>query len=168
MSSKFIDDVYTNEYIPKEKSIYSKENLQFEEELKKEVEKKQLEDIPDELFERLLAEARENPTKPFTKEEAFIISKKLEENKKEAKVLLKNIKDKKDSLYKRVVNSPDKFNLDISKNSNLKRSANRVFGGNKQEVTYEDYATLLEMRKQLQLNESLDILAREDLDHGNV
>ena len=120
------------------------------------------------MFERLLAEARENPTKPFTKEEAFIISKKLEENKKEAKVLLKNIKDKKDSLYKRVVNSPDKFNLDISKNSNLKRSANRVFGGNKQEVTYEDYATLLEMRKQLQLNESLDILAREDLDHGNV
>lgn len=163
MSKVIIDDVYKNTYVDEEKDIYSEEKASLSEEIKAAAKEKVLLDVDDETFERLLSKTRENMSKPLTKEEALIVASKLESTKKEAKIVLKKIRDKKEDFHNKIMRSEDKFDLDISRNTLLKRSANRVFGGNKTSITYEDYATLLEMRKQLQISESLDVLAGEDL-----
>jgi|APSaa5957512535_1039671.scaffolds.fasta_scaffold109992_2 hypothetical protein len=50
------------------------------------------------------------------------------------------------------------FILDISKSTTLKAASNDVFGGNKQNILYEDYLQLLSLKKQILTNESMDIM----------
>ena len=109
-------------------------------------------------MELLLDKARKNPTALFTKDEAELVLNKLEETKIEAKKTLNEIKEMKEFHYDKASKAQDKFELDISDNSLLKRSANRVFGGNKKQITYEDYATLIEMKKELEAPEALELL----------
>jgi hypothetical protein len=164
MSSDFFDDVYDNKLLFDKKALYRNKDRSVKEAIR-EVAKKELV-FTDKDFELLLKKARENPTVPFTKDEANIISKKLDENKKEARKILEQVKQLKDFHYEKASKAEDKYTLDISKNTNLKRSANRVFGGNKKKITYEDYAVLIEMKKQIQLNEAIELLNGEDSEDG--
>lgn len=164
MSSDFFDDVYDNKLLFDKKALYRNKDRSVNEAIR-EVAKEELV-FTDKDFELLLKKARENPTVPFTKNEANIISKKLDENKKEARKILEQVKQLKDFHYEKASKAEDKYTLDISKNTNLKRSANRVFGGNKKKITYEDYAVLIEMKKQIQLNEAIELLNGEDSEDG--
>ena len=165
MAKDFFDDVFDNKLLFDKKAWYKNKDVKVQNIIREEAKKQMV--ASDEDLERLLANVRNNPERLFTQDEANMISAKLEENKKEAKKLLKRIKNIKDFHYEKASKAEDKFELDISKNSQLKRSANRVFGGNKKKITYEDYATLLEMKKELQMNESLELLAGEET-NGNV
>lgn len=168
MSSKnsFVDYVYDNNFRAENSKINYNKSINIKEIFKQELNKDVLENFTDKDFENLLEYARRNPQKAFTKEEAQIINARLEETKKEAKKVLNEIRDKKEYLYKKIKDSGESFSLDISKNSNLKRSSNRVFGGNKNHIEFDDYITLLEMRKQIQFNEALDLIIGDD--NGNV
>ena len=168
MSNKnsFVDYVYDNKFRAENSKINYNKSINIKEIFKEELEKDVLENFTDKDFENLLEYARRNPQKTFTKEEAQVINARLQETKKEAKKVLNEIRDKKEYLYKKVKDSGGSFSLDISKNSNLKRSSNRVFGGNKNYIEFDDYVTLLEMRKQIQFNEALDLIVGED--DGNV
>lgn len=168
MSNKnsFVDYVYDNKFRAENSKINYNKSINIKEIFKEELEKDVLENFTDRDFENLLEYARRNPQKTFTKEEAQVINARLQETKKEAKKVLNEIRDKKEYLYKKVKDSGESFSLDISKNSNLKRSSNRVFGGNKNHIEFDDYVTLLEMRKQIQFNEALDLIVGED--DGNV
>jgi hypothetical protein len=165
MAKDFFDDVFDNKLLFDKKALYKNKDVKVQNIIREEAKKQMV--ASDEDLERLLANVRNNPERLFTQDEANMISAKLEDNKKEAKKLLKRIKNIKDFHYEKASKAEDKFELDISKNSQLKRSANRVFGGNKKKITYEDYATLLEMKKELQMNESLELLAGEET-NGNV
>jgi hypothetical protein len=164
MSSDFFDDVYDNKLLFDKKALYRNKDRSVNEAIRQ-VAKEELV-FTDKDFELLLKKARENPTVPFTKDEANTISKKLDENKKEARKILEQVKELKDFHYEKASKAEDKYTLDISKNTNLKRSANRVFGGNKKKITYEDYAVLIEMKKQIQLNEAIELLNGEDSEDG--
>lgn len=166
-SKSFIDYVYNNEYQAIKRNINLKQTDDLAFLIKEKAKEQRVENYTDEDFEKLLEYARQNPEKPFTEVDAKIVSDKLEETKREAKVLLKEIRDKKDHLYNKVKQSSDAFSLSIKNNSLLKRSSNRVFGGNKNHITFDDYITLLEMRKQIQFNESVDLLV-EGVINGNV
>ena len=165
MAKDFFDDVYDNKLLFDKKVLYKNKDKKVNDLITEKAKEKLI--FSDNDFEALLNKARKNPDKLFTENEAKLINQKLEENKTEAKKLLKRIKDLKDYHYEKASKAEDKFNLDISKSSNLKRSANRVFGGNKKVITYEDYATLVELKKQIQLNEGLDLIIGED-QYGNV
>ena len=160
MSKEFFDDVYDNKLIFDKKALYKNKDNTLKDLIQKEA-KESLE-YTDEDLELLLKKARENPTLLFTKDEAELVANKLSETKKEAKKVLNQIRDLKDFHFEKASKAEDKFNLDISKNTNLKRSANRVFGGNKKEISYEDYVTLIEMKKQIEMNEGFDLLLGED------
>lgn len=168
MSNKnsFVDYVYDNKFRAENSKINYTKSINVKEIFKKELEKDLLENFTDGDFEDLLEYSRNNPQKVFTKEEAEIINAKLQETKREAKKVLNEIRDKKEHLYKKVKESGEGFVLDISKNNSLKRSSNRIFGGNKNQIEFDDYITLLEMRKQIQFNEALDLIVGED--NGNV
>jgi hypothetical protein len=164
MSKSFFDDVYENKLLFDKEALYRNKDKTVNNIIREKA-KEQLVYTDGDL-ENLLAKARNNPTKPFTKDEADLISKRLNETKDEAKKILNQVKELKDFHNEKASKAEDKYTLDISKNSNLKRSANRIFGGNKKTITYEDYATLMEMKKQIQLNEALDLLMGEDSPDG--
>lgn len=164
MSKEFFDDVYDNKLLFDKEALYRNKDKTVNNIIREKA-KEQLV-YTDADLENLLTKARSNPTKPFTKDEADLISKRLNETKDEAKKILNQVKELKDFHYEKAAKAEDKYTLDISKNSNLKRSANRIFGGNKKTITYEDYATLMEMKKQIQLNEALDLLMGEDSPDG--
>lgn len=164
MANNFFDDVYDNKLLFDKKALYRTKDKNVRDIIREKAKEEIV--FTDKDFELLLKKARENPTVPFTKDEAAIISKKLEENKREARKILNQVKELKDYHYDKASKAEDKYALDISKNTNLKRSANRIFGGNKKTITYEDYAALVEMKKQIQLNESVDLLSGEDSEDG--
>lgn len=164
MSKSFFDDVYDNKLLFDKEALYKTKEKTFKDLVTEEAKSKLTYNDSD--LEELLIKARKDPTKPFTKDEADLVTKKLEENKKEAKKLLNQIKEMKDFHFEKASKAEDKFELDISKNTSLKRSANRIFGGNKKKITPEDYATLIEMKKQIQLSEAIDLLNGEDSEDG--
>lgn len=153
MRNKIFDDIYN------QKVDLSFKDLSRDTSLKSKDFKKILtEDYTPESIENILEAARNNPYRKFSEEEANIINKELQKNIKEAKELISEIKKRKEDIYDEVSNSENKFTLKIENNASLLEAANNVFGGNKNTITYEDYVTLLEMKKQIQFNETRDLM----------
>jgi len=153
MRNKIFDDIYN------QKVDLSFKDLSRDTSLKSKDFKKILtEDYAPESIENILEAARNNPYRKFSEEEANIINKELQKNIKEAKELISEIKKRKEDIYDEVSNSENKFTLKIENNASLLEAANNVFGGNKNSITYEDYVTLLEMKKQIQFNETRDLM----------
>lgn len=151
--STIFDDIYEGKF-----------NKQFKD-LKRAVKKAEVTSrskgtpVTNDELTNLLSKARNNPERAFNKEEAELVNLKLEENLKEANHLLKEIKVIKDGLYEDIQRSSNTHTLDISQSSPLKRSATNVFGGNKKQITYEDYLTLLELRKQIETDEIKELIS---------
>ena len=153
MRNKIFDDIYN------QKVDLSFKDLSRDTSLKsKDFKKIVTEDYPPESIENILETARNNPYKKFSEDEANIINKELQKNIKEAKELISEIKKRKEDIYDEVSNSENKFTLKIENNASLLEAANNVFGGNKNTISYEDYVTLLEMKKQIQFNETRDLM----------
>ena len=159
MASKFFDDIYENKLEFNSKKIYQGITNDKEAKPKKEKIEYNQQDL-----EFLLEKSRQNPDQEFTEEEAEAINQVLDKTKTEAKKQLKRIKDLKSFLENSIKDDPEVFELSIKNNQALKRHSNNVFGGNKNKITYQDYLTLLEMRKQIMLNETASMVAGVDVD----
>lgn len=93
----------------------------------------------------------------YSQKEVEIIDEKIIRNRKRAETLRRKISKSKATL---IENIKDKgYTLDISKSDTMKTAANNIFGGNKRKVSYEDYVVLLEMKRQIIINEADDILS---------
>ena len=153
MANSFFDDVFDN------KIIFEKEKLfkQTQEVLKDEDYLDETRLTNDEI-ENLLSETRSIENKVFTKREAYKIEKSLLESKKDLGNLLDLIRSEKDFYSSVIKKSPKNYDIDISKNTKMKRFRSLVFGGNSNKITYEDYLTLLEMKRIIDLKEKEDML----------
>lgn len=109
-------------------------------------------------LENILSESRANPGKRFNEKEAFIIQEQAKKNLKEAYQLIDKIKEKKKDLYQEVSSSEYKYVLDMKGKEALLDASTNVFGGRKKSLSYEDYITLLEMRKQIQFDETRSLM----------
>ncbi len=162
--SKFFDEIFEN------KIFFDKQDLTktFNEKLKsKEKPKLTVDEVSDSKLEELMDDFRENPERPFTRKEAEIVGAKLKEAKQECRRLLDVVKNRKDLLNKKISNSNDNFTLDISRSTRLKKASTNIFGGIKHEITYDDYMTLLELKKVIESTETLDLL-REGIEDGGI
>jgi hypothetical protein len=93
----------------------------------------------------------------YSQKEVEIIDEKIIRNRKRAETLRKEISKSKSML---IENIKDKgYTLDISKSNIMKTAANNIFGGNKRKISYDDYVVLLEMKRQIIINEADDILS---------
>lgn len=149
----FFDDVFDNKF------LFEKEDLlkTFTEEVKVKEALTQG-DVTDSSLEDLMADIRKNPERPFTKKESLIIKTRLEAAKEKCKKLIEVVKDRKENLDTLIRTSEKSFTLDISRNSRLKKSATNTFGGIKNELTYDDYMVLVEMKRVIELSETLDVI----------
>lgn len=151
--ANFFDDVFDN------KIFFEKEDLlkSFNDKINEEKKISQ-EDMSDGNLEDIMRRQRENPERHFTEKESKIIKAKLKEVKAKSKSLIAVIKDRKETLDKSIRDSNNSFTLDISRSSKLKNSATNTFGGIKNEISYDDYMTLLELKRVIELSESLDVI----------
>tara|TARA_B100001059_G_scaffold51643_2_gene45287 strand:- start:1614 stop:2099 length:486 start_codon:yes stop_codon:yes gene_type:complete len=158
----FFDDVFDN------KIFFEKEELlrTFNDRIKEE-ETLLKEDVTDSSLENLMQEMRENPERPFTKKESMLIKARLESAKEKCKGLIQTVKDQKETIDRTIRESGRSFTLDISKNSSLRKSATNTFGGIKTEITYDNYMTLVELKRMLELSETLDMID-EVAENGNI
>ena len=149
----FFDDVFDNKF------LFEKEDLlkTFTEEVKVKETLTQG-DVTDSSLEDLMADIRKNPERPFTKKESLIIKARLEAAKEKCKKLIEVVKDRKENLDTFIRASDKSFTLDISRNSRLRKSATNTFGGIKNELTYDDYMVLVEMKRVIELSETLDVI----------
>lgn len=110
---------------------------------------------------KIFKKLEENPNAEITIEEVKLVDKQNEENLQEAKQVLREISDIKNSITEFVNNSGDGFVLDLTNKSRLKQYSNAVFGENKNQITFEDYITLLELKKLLDYKDASDMLFEE-------
>lgn len=151
--SGFFDDVFDN------KILFEKEELlkSFNDKVNEE-EKLSEEDMSDPTLEMMMKSFRENPERAFTEKESKVLKEKLKQLKQKSRVLIETIKDRKDQLDRSIRESNNSFTLDISKSTRLKKCATNTFGGIKNEITYNDYMTLVELKRVIELSETLDIV----------
>ena len=111
----------------------------------------------------IIDEIRENPenaSKPYNR---AVFKKLSENNHTEFSKLLKETQKLKENLYNKVLESKKGFVLDISKNAELKEYANNIFGNNKSFISFEDYMTLLELKRTLEIDEIAEVGELEKL-----
>jgi|11_taG_2_1085331.scaffolds.fasta_scaffold00085_7 hypothetical protein len=151
--SDFFDDVFDN------KILFEKEELLkgFSSKLNEE-QKLSKEDMSDPALETMMKSLRENPERAFTEKESRVLKEKLTQLKQKSRMLIKNIKDRKSEIDRSVRESSNSFTLDISRNTRLKTCATNTFGGIKNEITYNDYMTLVELKRVIELSETLEIV----------
>jgi hypothetical protein len=152
-----LKDIYNNRPNFKPSEIYKS----FRKDLVEAIEQSELNSIDsmsDEQLEELVAQVRNDPQRNFTKLEAKEINKRLDSTLNEAKSTLEEIKLLKDNLDRKIKKDSNAYSLDISKNSELQKYSNNVFGGNKKSITYDDYITLLELKKQLEIDEAFSLV----------
>ena len=88
--------------------------------------------------------------------EKKVLKEKVLRNRIKAEKIRKSILDLENQIINKVKNKT--YILDISKSTNLKRASNDIFGGNKKQITFEDYLYLLELKEQIIVNEASDVL----------
>ena len=160
--ANFFDDVFDN------KIFFEKEDLlKTFNEKNNEPKKISQQDMSNDTLEDIMQRQRENPERHFTEKESKIIKEKLKEVKEKSKELIGVIKDRKETLDKAIKDSNNSFTLDISRSSRLKRCATNTFGGIKNEITYDDYMTLIELKRVIELSESLDVIEGV-VEDGNI
>lgn len=116
-------------------------------------------DILDTLFKNLYNRFNPDDVPIYSKNEVKIIDEKIKRNRKEAKVLKQKLQELKSDIVNEVKDKA--FALDISNSNALTKASNNIFGGNKKKITYEDYLALLEMKRQIIISESSEILSEE-------
>lgn len=157
MNSSFFDDVFDNKIVFEKNELYKKVYIKDSTEKKlyessKPLEKTEIED--------LLEEAKTNPFKKFSNEQVASINKSLDVKRQEIVDTVKLIRSER-KFYSDIVRKSNKsFDLDISKNSEMKKLMTLTFGKETNTLTYEDYLTLLEMKRMLDIKEKEDLLEK--------
>ncbi len=108
-------------------------------------------------FITLLYNSKEiNEVKIPSEFEKKVLKEKVLRNRVKAEKIREQIYNIKNRIKEKA--KDNSYIHDISKSSALKKAANDVFGGNKTKITYEDYVYLLELKDEIIINESIDIL----------
>jgi hypothetical protein len=112
-------------------------------------------------IEQIVMKSRENLEVPLTESESKKAMYFIDALKEESPLIRKDLFDFKSALHADILQQNDKFSLDISKNESLRKAAIEVFDTEKNKITYEDYSVLLELKKQIEVNEQIDLLLEE-------
>ena len=155
MHSKFFKQIYTNDLDANFSSI---ERRKGSRDFNKIVENRIKENISftNSELETLLETSRRNPNRKFTSNEVALLNKEKELLDSEVDVVLKEIHNLRENISNDVLTSNDSFVLKL--NENQINASIEVFGETKTEITYEDYMTLLELKKLLDVDETFELL----------
>jgi hypothetical protein len=137
-------------------SGYLKETIELE---KKEFEENKIKEASEniEIINNIIDEIRENPENASKSYKRAVFKKLSEKNHQDFSNLLDETKQLKENLYKKVKESKKGYILDLTNNSELKEHANNIFGNNKSSITFEDYMTLLELKRTLEIDEMIEV-----------
>lgn len=139
------------------KSVIEKEKIDNLKAVKEEENIKEASDAKLDAFLNLLYNSKElDEVKIPSEFEKKVLKEKVLRNRIKAENIRKSLLDLENEIINKVKNKT--YILDISKSTNLKRASNDIFGGNKKQITFEDYLYLLELKEEIIINEASDIL----------
>jgi RNase P protein component len=139
------------------KSVVEKEKVNSLKTVREEENIKEASDAKLDAFLNLLYNSKElDEVKIPSEFEKKVLKEKVLRNRIKAENIRKSLLDLENEIINKVKNKT--YILDISKSTNLKRASNDIFGGNKKQITFEDYLYLLELKEEIIVNEASDIL----------
>jgi hypothetical protein len=164
MKSNIFDDIYNKKLNLDFKNLKVATNNNISDKYQEQKDKKTLKEANDQeietLFSNIYNKTSSEEGYSLNEFERSAIDEQLIRARKQADELVKEIYKTKDTIVDRCKDNA--FVLDISRSTTLKKAANNVFGGNKTKITYEDYLALGEMKREIIVNETNDILNGED------
>ena len=152
----FFDDIFENKRFAEDQALFKKFPLEQRKETSEPV-------VPPSIIEvqKILDKSRIDKGAKLTMDEAKLIDARNKQNISEAKAVMKQISKIKSDLIDDIKNNGDGFTLSLRNKSRLKNCANAIFGSNKEEITYDDYITLLELKKLLDYEDGAELLQGE-------
>lgn len=163
MAGNPFDAVFENKLIFDKKDLFKKAKIEKVDSSK--TEDKVNETVLSEEELKVLVNLYNNDLKDsFTKEEIQVLNNTLEAQKEEAKEVMGDIQNLKKDILDQIRHKGDAFTLNISKRSHLKKLTIEVFNEEKEEITAEDYFTLLELRKEL-IKQEAEALLESSIDN---
>jgi hypothetical protein len=152
----FFDDIFENKRFTEDPELFKKFLLEQRKETSEPV-------VPPSIIElqKILDKSRIDKGAQLTMDEAKLIDARNKQNISEAKTVMKQISKIKSDLIDDIKNNGDGFTLSLRNKSRLKNCANAIFGSNKEEITYDDYITLLELKKLLDYEDGAELLQGE-------
>jgi len=160
MSNSVFKDIYNKNLKLNFKNLSGTLEIDYDSKTENKKTKEELKNLSDERIESLFSEVYNNSNienaNKLTEFEKQVVDEQIIRARKKADKITEELQKSKAEILSRVKGKT--FTLDISRSQRLRASANNIFGGDKTEITYEDYLKLLEMQKQIIVNESSDIL----------
>ena len=152
----FFDDIFENKRFAEDPELFKKFLLEQRKETSEPV-------VPPSIIElqKILDKSRIDKGAQLTMDEAKLIDARNKQNISEAKTVMKQISKIKSDLIDDIKNNGDGFTLSLRNKNRLKNCANAIFGSNKEEITYDDYITLLELKKLLDYEDGAELLQGE-------
>lgn len=113
-------------------------------------------------LENIVNQIRETPEKASNPDYKKIFEKVTDNNAAEFSRLKEEVDKEKKRIYEKVKNEKP-FSADISNKNSLKRNYVEVFGRKKDFISFEDYMTLLEMKRVIEIDEQKELAELEEV-----
>ena len=117
----------------------------------------------DSVLQDIIYDVRENPEAALDKNYMKIFKYAAEQNLKDFQLVKEDISRDKNNLDKNIKENKGGFSVDISKKHFLKKNFIEVFGRKSNVITYDDYSTLLELKKLLDIDEQIGLSGFEKI-----
>jgi hypothetical protein len=114
-------------------------------------------------LQNIVFDVRDNPENGLDKNYMKIFKYAADQNLKDFEVVKADIIRQKNNLDKNIKENKGGFSVNISKRNSLKRNYIEVFGKKSDVITYEDYSTLLELKKLLDIDEQIGLSGFEKI-----
>ena len=115
------------------------------------------------VLQNIVFDVRDNPENGLDKNYMKIFKYAADQNLKDFEVVKADIIRQKNNLDKNIKENKGGFSVNISKGNSLKRNYIEVFGKKSDVITYEDYSTLLELKKLLDIDEQIGLSGFEKI-----
>lgn len=110
----------------------------------------------DEKLEEIIQDIRLNPEKKSNERYKSIFNLVMRNNSEEIVTLKKEVAKEKESIYKKLSNEKT-YSASIKDSYQLRTNYTEVFGKQRDEISFDDYVALLELKKLLDIDEQIAI-----------
>lgn len=116
----------------------------------------------DAVLEAIVNEVRSDANKASDSNYRKIFNHVIKDNMREFSNIRDLVEKEKDSIYKRVKENST-FSVDISKKKEMRNYYKEIFGKRSNQISFDDYVALLEMKRLLEIDEQVEVADVEEV-----
>jgi len=116
----------------------------------------------DAVLEAIVNEVRSDVNKASDSNYRKIFNHVIKDNMREFSNIKNLVEKEKDSIYKRVKENST-FSVDISNKKDMRTHYKEIFGKRSNQISFDDYVALLEMKRLLEIDEQVEVADVEEI-----